>query len=106
MCLGKAQWFMNRLVNEHNKSVEDDLWTIEQVEADAEARPVHPLPGRGEEHSKDLVAQMPVRVAGHGDGPLLAQAERLEDVPARHHSTGTGGEITGGKTTMVDSAIV
>ena len=40
LCLGKAQWFMNRLVNEHNKSVEDDLWTIEQVEADAESKPI------------------------------------------------------------------
>tara|TARA_R100001129_G_scaffold178720_1_gene154786 strand:- start:1116 stop:1406 length:291 start_codon:yes stop_codon:yes gene_type:complete len=38
LCLGKAQWFMNRLVNEHNQSVEDDLWTIEQVEADAESK--------------------------------------------------------------------
>lgn len=40
LCLGKAQWFMNRLVNEHNKSVEDDLWTMEQVEADAESKPI------------------------------------------------------------------
>ena len=40
LCLGKAQWFMNRLVNEHNKSVEDDLWTIEQVEADADSKPI------------------------------------------------------------------
>ena len=40
LCLGKAQWFMNRLVNEHNQSVEDDLWTIEQVEADAESKPI------------------------------------------------------------------
>ena len=39
LCLGKAQWFMNRLVNEHNKSVEDDLWTMAQVEADAESKP-------------------------------------------------------------------
>ena len=38
LCLGKAQWFMNRLVNEHNQSVEDGLWTIEQVEADAESK--------------------------------------------------------------------
>ena len=40
LCLGKAQWFMNRLVNEYNKSFEDDLWTIEQVEADAESKPI------------------------------------------------------------------
>jgi hypothetical protein len=40
LCLGKAQWFMNRLVNEHNQSVEDDLWTLAQVEADAESKPV------------------------------------------------------------------
>ena len=40
LCLGKAQWFMNRLVNEHNKSVEDDLWTMAQVEADAESKPI------------------------------------------------------------------
>jgi|TARA_R100001460_G_scaffold46491_3_gene84156 hypothetical protein len=40
LCLGKAQWFMNRLVNEHNQSVEDDLWTMAQVEADAESKPV------------------------------------------------------------------
>ena len=40
LCLGKAQWFMNRLVNEHNQSVEDDLWTMAQVESDAESKPV------------------------------------------------------------------
>jgi hypothetical protein len=40
LCLGKAQWFMNRLVNEHNQSVEDDLWTMAQVEADAESKPI------------------------------------------------------------------
>ena len=40
LCLGKAQWFMNRLVNEHNQSVEDDLWTMAQVEADAESKSV------------------------------------------------------------------
>ena len=40
LCLGKAQWFMNRLVNEHNQSVEDDLWTMAQVEADAKSKPV------------------------------------------------------------------
>jgi len=40
LCLGKAQWFMNRLVKEHNQSVEDDLWTLAQVEADAESKPV------------------------------------------------------------------
>lgn len=38
ICLQKAQWFMNRLVEEHinEYGANQDLWTIEQVEADAE----------------------------------------------------------------------
>jgi hypothetical protein len=38
ICLGKAQWFLNRLMQEHANEygVTEDLWTIEQVEADAD----------------------------------------------------------------------
>tara|TARA_R100001510_G_scaffold36531_1_gene32980 strand:- start:758 stop:1057 length:300 start_codon:yes stop_codon:yes gene_type:complete len=41
ICLQKAQWFMNRLVKEHINEFgsTEDLWTIEQVEADAEDKP-------------------------------------------------------------------
>ena len=38
ICLGNAQWFLNRLMQEHANEygVTEDLWTIEQVEADAD----------------------------------------------------------------------
>tara|TARA_R100001510_G_scaffold44509_1_gene41064 strand:- start:29 stop:325 length:297 start_codon:yes stop_codon:yes gene_type:complete len=41
ICLQKAQWFMNRLVEEHvNKfGSTEEPWTIEQVEADARDEP-------------------------------------------------------------------
>ena len=40
LCLGKAQWFMNRLIKEHVNEYgsTEDLWTIEQVEANAESK--------------------------------------------------------------------
>ena len=42
ICLRKAQWFMNRLIEEHVNEYgsTEDLWTIEQVEADAENKPI------------------------------------------------------------------
>ena len=42
ICLRKAQWFMNRLIEEHVNEYgsTEDLWTIEQVEANAENKPI------------------------------------------------------------------
>ena len=77
------------------------------VEADAEARGVDALAGRGEQHREDLVAQVAVGVVGDGDrAAVVAQLERLVDEELGHHVTGVGGEMTGGKTTIVDSASV
>ena len=55
------------------------------VEADAEARSVHALARRREEHREDLVAQVAVGVVGDGDRPaVVAQLERLVDEELGH----------------------